>query len=156
MYRINDTIRYVSSIHWSDTWYVSRYVSYHLLNTNIAETVIKLKSHMFHANIEAGIGHVCNIWLATGIFRNSPWHLGRDNLLTILFIADNFTCTIETYMAVTIWSQRTGLKLWPYHLWLSLWSNFKLCMYVQCTSTSQCYKKWRASELNLCLKNTHY
>ena len=41
--------------------YVSRYVSYHLLNTNIAETVIKLKSHMFHANIEAGIGHVCNI-----------------------------------------------------------------------------------------------
>ena len=35
--------------------------------------------------------------LATGIFRNSPWHLGQGNLLTILFIADNFTCTIETY-----------------------------------------------------------
>ena len=79
-------IRYVSSIHWSDTRYVSRYVSYHLLNKNIAETVIKLKSHMFHANIEAGIEHVCNISLATGIFRNSPWHLGQGNLLTIHFI----------------------------------------------------------------------
>ena len=44
-------IRYVSSIHWSDTRYLSRYVSYHLLNINIAETVIKFKSHMFHANI---------------------------------------------------------------------------------------------------------
>ena len=28
---------------------------------NIAETVIKFKSHMFHANIEAGIEHVCKI-----------------------------------------------------------------------------------------------
>ena len=33
VYRINDTIRYVSSIHWSDTRYVSWYVSYHLFNT---------------------------------------------------------------------------------------------------------------------------
>ena len=64
MYRINDTIRYVSSIHWYDTRYVSRYVSYHLLNTNIAETVIKLKSHICFMQIifiEAGIEHVCNI-----------------------------------------------------------------------------------------------
>ena len=86
-------IRYVSSIHWSDTRYVSRYVSYHLLNKNIAETVIKLKSHMFQANIEAGIEHVCNI--RNRNFRNSPWHLGQGNLLTILFIADNLTCTMS-------------------------------------------------------------
>ena len=47
-----------------DTRYVSRYVSYHLLNTNIAETVIKLKSHICFMQIifiEAGIEHVCNI-----------------------------------------------------------------------------------------------
>ena len=46
VYRINDTIRYVSSIHWSDTRYVSWYVSYHLFNTKYCGdlTVIK-KSH---------------------------------------------------------------------------------------------------------------
>ena len=40
--------------------------------------------------------------LATGIFRNSPWHLGQGNLLTIHFI--------ETYYG-SHQSQRTGLDL---------------------------------------------
>ena len=61
---------------------------------------------MFHANIEAG-WQALNMFaiLATGIFRNSPWHLGQGNLLTILFIADNLTCTMSSQlrhiMAVT-------------------------------------------------------
>ena len=52
VYRINDTIRIVDTL---IRYTISRYVSYHLVITNIAETVIKLKSHTFHANIEAGI-----------------------------------------------------------------------------------------------------
>ena len=38
--------------------------------------------------------------LATGPFRNSPWHLGQDNLLTILFSAesaDNLTLQCRDY-----------------------------------------------------------
>ena len=56
MIRYDTYHRYIDPIHdtYRDTYRI-------ILNTNIAETIIKLKSHMFHANIEAGIEHVCNI-----------------------------------------------------------------------------------------------
>ena len=134
VYRINDTIRYVSSIHWYDTRYVSRYVSYHLSNKNIAETVIKLKSHMFHANIEAGIELVCNIGNMN--FQKFPMAFWAGQ-----FVDEHF---IETYYA-SHQSQK---------LWLSLTVIRVMCMY-NVHQHHNATRKWRASVSNLRLKNTH-
>ena len=99
MYRINDTYRrYIDPIH--GTYRDSRYVSYHSLNTNIAETVIKLKSHMFHANIEAGIEHVCNI-------RNRNFQKFPLAFRAGQFVDDTFYCkqfdlyNVETVETIT-------------------------------------------------------
>ena len=59
--------------------------------------------------------------LATWPFRNSPWHLGQDDLLTILFSADSLTLQCrdyETYrytvtLTLGLWQQRTSLRLVP-------------------------------------------
>ena len=59
--------------------------------------------------------------LATWPFRNSPWHLGQDNLLTILFSADNLTLQCPDYdtyrytvtLTLGLWQQRTSLRLVP-------------------------------------------
>ena len=146
VYRINDTIRYVSSIHWYDTRYVSRYVSYQLLNTNIADTV-KLKSHMFNANnIEACIEHVCNI--SNRYFQKLPLAFRATQFVDNTFSANNLTCTMSRQLWHYYGShQRTGLTLGP-KLWLSVWSEF----HVQCTSTSQCYQKMENKRIEFTLE----
>ena len=53
--------------------------------------------------------------LATGPFRNSIWHLGQDNLLTMLFSADNLTLQCrdcDTYRYTVILT----LGLWQQEL----------------------------------------
>ena len=73
--------------------YVSRYVSYQLLNTNIADTV-KLKSHMFHANnIEACIEHVCNI--SSRYFQKLPLAFRPTQFVDNTFSSNNLTCTMS-------------------------------------------------------------
>ena len=128
-------IRYVSSIHWSDT----RYVSYHLLNTNIAETVIKLKSHMFHANIEAGIEHVCNI--GNRNFQKFPLAFRAGQFVDDIFYWD------------LLW-QSSKSKNWSRHntrpqSYDSLTVIRVMCtsVHVQRTSTSQCYQKMESQHI---------
>ena len=59
--------------------------------------------------------------LAPWPFRNSPWHLGQDNLLTIFFSAANLTLQCRDYdtyrytviLTLGLWQQRTSLRLVP-------------------------------------------
>ena len=71
--------------------------------------------------------------LATGIFRNSPWHLGQGNLLTILLLQ-------------TIWFVQCECRVNSYRLWQSPksknWSNTRL---LHPHHNDNATWKWRAS-----------
>ena len=58
---------------------------------------------MFHANIEAGIEHVCNI--SNSNFQKFPLAFSVGQFVDNTFIAGNFTCTMSRQlrhiMAVT-------------------------------------------------------
>ena len=62
-----------------------------------------MNTDMFHANIEAGIEHVCNI--SNRNFQKFPLAFRAGQFVDDTFIADNLTCTMSSQlrhiMAVT-------------------------------------------------------
>ena len=94
--------------------------------------------------------------LATWRFRNSPWHLGQDNLLTILFSADSLTLQCRDYdtyrytvtLTLGLWQQRTSLRLVP--------KVTTVTMIRVIHPHHNATRRWRASVSNLRWKKTHW
>ena len=89
--------------------------------------------------------------LATGIFRNSPWHLAQGNLLTILVYCRQFYLynveTIETYYG-SHQSQRTGLSSLTLDPKVMTVCDCVTVIRVTCTMyTSQCYQKMESQRI---------
>ena len=68
---------------------------------------------MFHANIEAGIEHVCNI--SNRNFQKFPLAFRAGQFVDDTLIADNLTCTMSSQLRHNYYSshqsQRTGLTV---------------------------------------------
>ena len=108
-----------------------RYDTYRRYIDPIHDTYRRDRNNLKH-NIQT---HVCikyvpwievislDATLATGHFRNSPWHLGHwDNLLTILLVQTIWRYNVETMthidrytvtLTLGLWQQRTSLGLLP-------------------------------------------
>ena len=106
---------------------------------------------MFHANIEAGIEHVCNI--SNRNFQKFPLAFRVGQFVNDTFIADNLTCmynveSIETYYG-SHQSQRTGLTVTLGSKVMTVTDTVIRVMYyyvhVQCTS--QCYLKMESQRI---------
>ena len=158
-------IRYVSSIHWSDTRYVSWYVSYHLFNKNIAETVIKTPhtntrndvcikyvSWIEVISLDASIEQVCNISNMT--FQKLPlaFRAGQfvdnsaDNLTLQCRDYDTYRYTVT--LTLGLWQQITSLRLVP--------KVITVTMIRVIHPHHNAYRRWRASVSNLRWKMTHW
>ena len=91
--------------------------------------------------------------LATWPFRNSPWHLGQDNLLTS---ADNLTLQCRDYdtyrytviLTLGLWQQITSLRLVP--------KVITVTMIRVIYPHHNANRRWRASVSNLRWKMTHW
>ena len=105
---------------------------------------------MFHANIEAGIEHVCNI--SNRNFQKFPLAFRAGQFVDDTFIADNLTCTMSSQLRHIIGghqSQRTGLTvtLGSKVMTVTVIRVMYYYVHVQCTSTSQCYLKMESQRI---------
>ena len=65
---------------------------------------------MFHANNIVALNMFAT--LATGIFRNYPWHLGQHNLLTILDWAQSYDCHCDPSSMYNVHPHHNATRKW--------------------------------------------